>query len=153
MKLSNKTNDSSKWIIKSVNTPSDTRYGYGQPQLDASVAIRWASSSGGSAVGNFTFNSTGNISVTGLWFTPTLVTFSYTDNSSGMGNGAMSSTSQWAFDVNSKTNTTSQCIYIRNGAGTAIWRAVFVSMDADWFTINVTTATGANISVCYTAIR
>jgi hypothetical protein len=89
----------------------------------------------------FTFASTWNITITWIWFKPNLVKFTFCDQVWWMWVWAMTWTYQYAFDINSKTQIQSQCIYIRNSWWSAIWRAVFVSMNADWFTIDITLAT------------
>lgn len=138
--------------VETIPTP-DYNYGNGQDTIDAELALRNIRTGGNSQVGSFSFSSTWNLSVTWLDFTPKSVLFSFCDaGGTGYGNGAMSSTAQWAFDViNSKSQITSQCIYVRNSGGTAVGRAVYVSMNSDWFTINVTVA-GTTINVSWTAI-
>lgn len=89
----------------------------------------------------FTFNATWNITITWVWFKPNLVKFTFCDQVWWMWVWAMTWTYQYAFDFNSKTQIQTQCIYIRNSWWTAIWRAVFVSMNNDWFTIDITLAT------------
>lgn len=99
----------------------------------------------------FTFNATWNIAVTWVWFTPKLVEFHFTDQSWAYWVWKMTSTYQFAFDVGySWTQIQTECIYIRNSLWNAIWRAVYVSMDSDWFTINVTFSTWVTIYVNYT---
>jgi len=88
----------------------------------------------------FTFATTWNITITWVWFKPKLVRFTFADQIGWMWSWAMTSSYQFAYDINSKSQIQTQCIYIRNSSWTAIWRAVFVSMDNDWFTINITLA-------------
>lgn len=152
MKLSNKGSDDTKFIVKQAPvTPWDYSYGFGQPKLSPE-SIRTKSWWVNSAIWSFSFNSTGNVSVTWLWFTPKSVQFYFCDaGGTWYGQGWMTNTAQFAFDIiNSKSQITTQCIYIRNGSGTAIGRAVYVSMDSDWFTINVTVA-WATINVSWIA--
>lgn len=88
----------------------------------------------------FTFNSTWNISITWVWFKPKWVIFNYTNQAWVIGNWAMDWTSQYWYEDNLWTQIQTECIYIRNSWWAAIWRAVYVSMDNDWFTINATLA-------------
>jgi len=117
-------------------------YGNSQNTLDYNIALRnkpnwWWNYK----IGYFTFNSTWNVSITWVWFTPKLITFTYTDQTWWYWTWAMDWTSLFWYDVLwAPSQIQSECIYLRNSWWTAIWRAVFVSMDADWFTINKTLA-------------
>ena len=98
----------------------------------------------------FTSTWTWLLSVT-TWFKPSLVTFTYNNVAQNwIWNWAMTSSSQFAFDYNSKTSISTQCIYCRNSGWTAISRAVFLSMDTDWFTIDFILAT-ENVQVWFIA--
>lgn len=100
---------------------------------------------------NFTNSWAWNYSVTWLGFKPSLVTFTYNNASqTWVWSWSMSETSQFAFDYNSKTRSLTGCIYCRNWSWTAVSRAIFVSMDNDWFTINFTVAT-ENVQVWFIA--
>lgn len=85
---------------------------------------------------NFTITGTGNIAVTGVWFTPKLVRFTV---GSGSGNPAetwvwaMTTTTQQSMNNANSTQNTTKCIYFWNPL---IARAYYISMDLDWFTIN-----------------
>ena len=77
--------------------------------------------------------------------------FTYTDQISWYWTWAMEETAVYWFDVLwVPSQITTQCIYIRNSWWTAIWRAKFVSMDNDWFTINLILAS-TTIYVSYIA--
>jgi Peptidase family C25/Concanavalin A-like lectin/glucanases superfamily/Domain of unknown function (DUF2341)/Propeptide_C25 len=110
--------------------------------------------------------ATGNESVSGIGFTPDVVlhahagdgfTASPPSNSTGahFGLGAMDKTGgQWATDVESvnglpsvttRGQQTNACIYGFNSSRVAVKKASFVSMDADGFTVDFTTA-NANAS-------
>lgn len=99
---------------------------------------------------NFTSTWSWLLSVV-TWFKPSLVTFTYNNvTQNWIWNWAMTSSSQFAFDYNSKTSTSTQCIYCRNAGWTAVSRAIFSSMDTDWFTIDFILAT-ENVQVWFIA--
>ena len=103
-------------------------------------------------IGYFTFNSTWNITISGLWFKPKMVHFFYTDQISWYWQWAMTEDYQFAYDIIwSKTETQTECIYLRNWWWNAIWRAVRVSMNEWGFTINVTFAPWTTVRVNYIA--
>ena len=98
----------------------------------------------------FTSNWTWIHTIT-IWFKPSLVTFTYNNvTQNWMWNWAMTSSSQFAFDYNSKTSTSTQCIYCRNSWWTAVSRAIFSSMNNDWFSIDFILAT-ENVQVWFIA--
>lgn len=88
----------------------------------------------------FTFNSTWNKVITWVWFKPKLVQFFYTNQSDAIWMWSMDWTSQFWYEEWLWSQIQTECIYFRNWAWTAQWRAVYVSMDDDWFTINATLA-------------
>jgi len=103
-------------------------------------------------IGYFTFNSTWNITISGLWFKPKMVQFFYTDQISWYWQWVMTKDYQFAYDIIwSKTEIQTECIYLRNWWWNAIWRAVRVSMDEWGFTINVTFAPWTTVRVNYIA--
>lgn len=130
------------------------------------------------SAGNFNMNNaTGNQSVTGTGFQPDFVMFIHAgdgsidtnaaDSEFGIG-FAQSSSARGALVYAGRTNVnagitpgwqqlTNEAILFLNHAATpptAAGQADFVSMDADGFTINVTTASGgANWNVGYLAVR
>ena len=98
-----------------------------------------------------TQGTTGNLSVTGLTFTPKFVYF-ISRYTTGTGftleaYGAMDGTSQFAHCIadavsaNALTNATDKCIVAITSEGTLRKAASFVSFNADGFTINVATST------------
>ena len=98
----------------------------------------------------FTSNWTWIHTIT-IWFKPSLVTFTYNNvTQNWMWNWAMTSSSQFAFDYNSKTSISTQCIYCRNSWWTAVSRAIFSSMNNDWFSIDFILAT-ENVQVWFIA--
>lgn len=108
------------------------------------------------AVGTTTISATGSKSVTGVGFTPKMVEFLYLTTAASNardGLGVMTATSQFSLSVstssagNSATNAdTSTCIRADSGGGTTFIVASYTSMDADGFTINVTTlASGPHV--------
>jgi hypothetical protein len=108
-----------------------------------------------------TFGTLGIKPITGVGFTPKLVRFTIMPTAStstmATGNGAMTSTSQFwtytSFDGTSKARDsgTTACIVIRStGTNLAVVTASYSSMDADGFSINVTTA-AATFDVAYEA--
>lgn len=84
---------------------------------------------------NFTITWTWNISITWLWFKPSSVRFDVCDQISWSWTWVMTWTNQYALNYSVFTQITTQCIYYWNPVKA---RAVYVSMDADWFTINCT---------------
>lgn len=114
------------------------------------------------SIASSTFSSTGNKAITGLGFTPKLVRFtpmySTTTGFVVQGYGSMTSTDQYSlyttYVVSSSAarySTTSFCITVcSSGTNTVVQQAAYVSMDADGFTINVTTA-GAVFNIQYEA--
>lgn len=120
--------------------------------------------SGGFKVGTIvgsTLGTTGNKSITGVGFTPRLVRFtvlpSASTTSSNYGSGAMTSSSQYYAAITStgsgrtRNSSTTACIgWIGDTVSTPVLLANYVSMDADGFTINVTTASSA-FDVAYEA--
>jgi hypothetical protein len=144
-----------KWTVKSeivypevIDMPS-YNYGNWQNTLDAWLALRNFSTWWKMKIWHFTITTTWNISITGVWFKPKLVKFSVCNNSNWTWIWAMESTAQFAIDLNSKSDLQSQCIYYRDAWWTVITRAVYVSMDSDWFTINVTFHSWYTTSVNY----
>ena len=112
--------------------------------------VKWNNNLWSPYIWYFTSTWTWVLSVV-TWFKPSLVTFTYNNVSQDwMWNWAMTSSSQFAFDYNSKTSTSTQCIYCRNSGWTAISRAVFSSMDTNWFTIDFILAT-ENVQVWFIA--
>ncbi len=100
----------------------------------------------------FTFNSTWNITISWMWFKPSLVQFFYTDQAWWFWQWAMTTNYQFALDILwSWTEIQTECIYLRNAWGTAIARVEKVSLDNNWFTINVTYAPWTTIRVNYIA--
>ena len=98
---------------------------------------------------NFIITWTWNISITWLWFKPSLVRFDVCDQASWSWTWVMTQNSQYALNYSVFTQITWQCIYYWSPVKA---RAVYVSMDNDWFTINCTYFT-ANTYVNYTAYR
>lgn len=110
-----------------------------QNQLDYNVALRnkptwwWQFK-----IWTFNITATWNISVTWIWFQPKLVKFTVWDSSWNVWNvwiWSMTETSQQCMNIINSSHITSQCIYYWNPVKA---RAVYVSMDTDWFTINCT---------------
>lgn len=121
--------------------------------------------------GNFVLNTgTGNQAITGLGFQPKIILF-YSSCKSGADGGqndgfimfgvASSSTARWVTQsggpwgfgggsANKKNWKTTRCIFASQGFGT-VAEADFVSMDADGFTINISTASTA-IKIFYLAL-
>lgn len=112
---------------------------------------------GGFAVGvipNATLGTTGNKPITGVGFMPKMVRFTVlpvtNSTASTTGNGVMSTTSQFATSTASIGGSTLARASITTGAilwiganGATSLVASYVSMNADGFTINVTTASNA----------
>lgn len=122
--------------------------------------------------GVFALNTgTGNQSVSGVGFQPKIVIFLPTDDTAngvlvdthfGMGVG-ISSSERWAFTANDEDaqgtsdshqeSSNALCIVHNDpGEATADYEADFVSLDADGFTINITTAPGTAKRVGYLAL-
>lgn len=118
-----------------------------------------------------TNTSTGNQSVTGVGFQPTLVIFyswgktttlTGTADASQCVGAATSSTARWATSRFSKdaqasdtiavNNVSNKCITYKDNTG-VIFEADFVSMDADGFTFNLTTAAASARQVFYLAVN
>ena len=127
-------------------------------------AITVVKRSGGFFIGEIsgaTLGSTGNKAITGVGFTPKLVRFtirvSGTSSSAFiLSFGAMTATSQfYTSGAGDGTNAfraglISACIGWSTAGGTLSLLASYVSMDADGFTINVSTA-GTTFAVAYEA--
>lgn len=102
------------------------------------------------SIWTFSFNSTWNKTITWVWFRPKLVMFSVNIT-----------TRSWCWQMTDDWNQNSisfndwiwfsECIYIRDWSGTLSWRAVYVSMNTDWFTINVTHSSWTTVYVNFTA--
>ena len=118
-----------------------------------------------------TGTTTGNQAITGVGFQPTLVMFFHTGSAGAAGGAAnavhsmgaaTSSSEQWAGyyvsqDAQATSNvhcriTDASCFTSISVAGATTFQASFVSMDADGFTINLTTAPGASQKVAWLAI-
>ena len=86
---------------------------------------------------NFTITTTGNISITWVWFKPKLVKFIVWNHSwnAWWWIWSMTEANQQSLNIANSTTLTNQCIYTWNPVSA---RAVYVSMDNDWFTINCT---------------
>jgi len=153
--------DKIKWIEKIETVYPETiqlpnyQYWNSQNTLDYNISLRnkpvieswWKL-----YIWYFTFNSTWNKVITWVWFKPKLVRFTYNNSwQTWMWSWAMTETYQFAYDINGKLNIQTECIQIRDAWLTAIWRASYVSMNTDWFTINVTRAsTTINVNYeCY----
>jgi hypothetical protein len=87
------------------------------------------------ALWSFTITWTWNISVTWVWFTPKAIRFDVCDQSTSAWTWVMTTTSQYAINFALWTQITTQCIYYGSWVKA---RAIYVSMDSDWFTINCT---------------
>ncbi|WP_440220937.1 hypothetical protein [Dietzia sp. MNB45] len=107
-----------------------------------------------------TFSSTGNKSITGVGFRPKLVKFtvlfSTNSDSGNEGSGVMTTTDQYAVasystaTAGGRYHSMSNCIAWISGSTVPGILASYVSMDADGFTINVTSSNGI-WSVAYEA--
>lgn len=130
----------------------------------ADNAVTPSKRSGGFYIGSIsgaTLGTTGNKAITGVGFTPKLVRFKVVPSSSATaateGTGAMTASSQY-YAASTSTNTptssrngsTSACIGWLGTGSTPLFLAAYVSMNADGFTINVTTANSA-FDVAYEA--
>ena len=98
-------------------------------------------------LGSFTITATGNISVTWVWFKPKMVRFDVCDQLTSAWTWVITTTNQYAINFALWAQITSQCIYYWSWVKA---RAVYVSMDNDWFTINCTYFAN-NTYVNYTA--
>jgi hypothetical protein len=109
-----------------------------------------------------TLGTTGNKAVTGVGFTPKIVMFDIVPSNSATvvldGSGAMTASGQYTKSFSgssgghSRYGSTSNCIsWVSAGSVTPSLLASRVSMDADGFTINVTTAAN-NFDVAWKAI-
>jgi len=134
--------DKIKWIEKIETVYPETiqlpnyQYWNSQNTLDYNISLRnkpviesWQF-----YIWNTTITSTGNKSITGVWFKPKIVRFIVWDNvwnPSYVSIWAM--TTQWQYAMNFQTSAcdNGRCIHL----WTKCW-AVYVSMDTDWFTIN-----------------
>lgn len=110
-----------------------------------------------------TLSTTGNKVVTGVGFMPVMVDFQVvpTSNAASMvlGMGSMTASTQYTTGISGSTSaasrygSTNNCIvWVSAGSSTPSLLAQRVSLDADGFTINVTTASGA-FSVYWKAYR
>ena len=99
------------------------------------------------------FSTTGNKSVTGIGYKPSMVKFTYMASGTGAiqtGTGAMTSSAQYYASMSADSGTgrtrnsgTDAVIGIGNaGTGALYIKVAYVSMDSDGFTINVSTADG-----------
>jgi hypothetical protein len=131
-------------------------------------AVGVADRSGGFFIGQIagaTLSTTGNKAITGVGFTPKAVLFSIGYSSSTSvsmsGSGSMTAAGQFynasASDtagttVFSRTSSTAACFgWISAGSSTPLLLASYVSMDADGFTVNVSTGS-ASFPVNYIAL-
>lgn len=96
---------------------------------------------------NFIITWIWNISITWIWFKPSSVRFDVCDQISWSWTWVMTSTSQYALNYSVFTQIQWQCIYYWNPVKA---RAIYISMDNDWFTINCSWFT-ANTYVNFTA--
>lgn len=97
-----------------------------------------------------TLSTTGNKAITGLGFTPKMVRFVSLTSGTGavsFGTGAMTPSAQYyewiiadSASGRSRNSGTDAAIAAAGTTGTLGLKAAFVSMDADGFTINVSTA-------------
>lgn len=136
---------------ESLNIPvinvADQSYGKVNDTLDASLALRnLPSSTITTKIGTFQtiVATTGSLSITGIWFTPSMVRV-YTGVNSTSDSSATSSSSVFgtSFDhIFVAWYNHTNILNIRD-SGVAVIIANFISMDTDGFTINVTTNTTA----------
>jgi hypothetical protein len=113
------------------------------------AAVTPAKRTGGFAAGQFPTSGTGNHAITGLGFTPRLVRFfmlvGTATSSHRSGYGVMTSTYQAAaceqgnLSNVARKSTEVACILSTSVTGTTEQVGVYVSMDADGFTVNMTT--------------
>lgn len=111
-----------------------------------------------------TLGTTGNKVVTGVGFTPKLVIFtmivpSYSSISALQANGMMDATNQYFTSIAASTTATkrvgsaTKCLgWINVGSTSVDMEAQRVSLDADGFTINVTTASTSAFGWSWVAI-
>jgi hypothetical protein len=114
----------------------------------ANASVTPAKRSGGFYVGTFANSGTSNIVVTGLGFTPKFIQFFWlASNNTGLaggGYGAADGTSQFAHCDRTasgsfrRENATDACI-MAMGSGGVIIKGALSSLDADGFTITVST--------------
>ena len=112
----------------------DYEYGWPIQKLRTWIEVEW-STWWNIALWSFTITWTWNISVTWVWFKPKAVRFDVCDQSTSAWTWVMTTTSQYAINFALWTQITTQCIYYGSWIKA---RAVYVSMDNDWFTINCT---------------
>lgn len=122
-------------ISQEVVQVPDYQYGLSQNTLDANIALRNNASTSKIAVWSFIITGTGIISITGLWFKPSVVRFDVCDQISSVWTWVMTANWQYAVNFALGTQITTQCIYYGNAVKA---RAIYVSMDSNWFTINCT---------------
>lgn len=128
----------------------DYNYGNSQNTLDYNIALRnKPNNSNNPKMWSFTITWTWNIVITWIWFKPKLVQFTATNYSWWLWNWKMNSTSQYSFDLKTLTWNNTECIYVRDSSSNVMSRAVYVSLDSDWFTINCTYF-ASNTTVIYT---
>ena len=96
----------------------------------------------------FSFTTTWNKVITWVWFIPKLVMFQVNIWSRSWC-GQMTTTAQNSISY-ADWPSTSHCVYIRDWSGTLTWRGTYVSMDTDWFTVNIDTASWTTVYVNYT---
>jgi hypothetical protein len=104
----------------------------------------------GVAVDNFTFTSTGSLSITGVGFKPSLVIFFgvYEDTLSfGVSTASKSRSVRIVLGTDNATRSSSYCFSLGDNIGIADVIATLTSMDSDGFTLNVSKVSGtANVS-------
>ena len=104
----------------------------------------------GVAVDNFTFTSTGSLSITGVGFKPSLVIFFgvYEDTLSfGVSTASKSRSVRIVLGTDNATRSSSYCFSLGDNTGIADVIATLTSMDSDGFTLNVSKVSGtANVS-------
>jgi hypothetical protein len=130
------------------------------------ASVTPAKRTGGFKIGTIaaaTLGSTGDKAVTGVGFTPKLVRFkilaSANTSAATAGEGAMTSSAQYTTMIrvgssgtqDSRYSSTSACIgYLNDGTSTPALLAAYKSMDADGFTITVSTAS-SGFDIAYEA--
>lgn len=143
-----------KWNILGTN---DASFNDGTGIADA--AITPAKRSGGFYVGTMVVSASGNQSVTGVGFTPKLVEFhgvldggNQSTSNFGFGQGFMDSSGrQWSHwgnvtesgDASGAGNWTTACFATGDPNADVDVAFAYVSMDADGFTVNVSSAENA----------
>lgn len=104
----------------------------------------------GVAVDNFTFTSTGSLSITGVGFKPSLVIFFgvYEDTLSfGVSTASKSRSVRIVLGTDNATRSSGYCFSLGDNTGIADVIATLTSMDSDGFTLNVSKVSGtANVS-------